>query len=476
LFVNLQIVELRLSKLTDLIPSSLLDKLIPQELFSRLDIASKMLLGYLVLVILTMVVVVYALISLQNLNSLNTSIVTIDVPVQEASDKMQESLLAQDTYEKRFLIFNDNERRTLFLKRGEEFREWLKRLHKLPDNRHLPLAKLTKLYQEYSDTFSKEVKLMKAGNRDGAARLSNGPMKKNFERIRDMLQDMSDEAIIARDKKMKLISNSGKMAFLITALLSVLSILFGLLGSVVVTHHISSSIKKLSVATVQIAEGNFDYDPQIRSRDEIGSLATAFVDMGRRLKKLEEMYLDASPLTRLPGGVAIENVLKKRLETRHPLAFCMIDLDNFKSYNDRYGYAQGSELLKETARIIENAVKARGTADDFIGHIGGDDFVVITVPDRMRVIGEEIIASFDRRIPEFYDDGDRKAGYILGKSRQGVEMKFPLITISIAIVTNERRVLANPLETSEIAAELKDYAKTIPKSVFVIDKRRTASA
>jgi len=246
-------VEFRLSQLTDHIPSSLLDKLIPKKLFSQLDIASKMLLGYLVLVILTMVVVIYALISLQNLNSLNTSIVTIDVPVQEASDKMQESLLAQDTYEKRFLIFNDNERRTLFLKRGEEFREWLKRLHKLPDHRHLPLAKLTKLYQEYSDTFSKEVKLMKAGNRDGAARLSNGPMKKNFERIRDMLQDMSDEAIIARDKKMKRISDSGKLAFLITALLSVLSILFGLLGSVVVTHHISSSINKLSVATVQIA-------------------------------------------------------------------------------------------------------------------------------------------------------------------------------------------------------------------------------
>jgi len=186
------------------------------------------------------------------------------------------------------------------------------------------------------------------------------------------------------------------------------------------------------------------------------------------------MYLHASPLTRLPGGIAIENVLKKRLDAKQPLAFCIIDLDNFKSYSDRYGYAQGSELIKETARIIEETVRIKGASDDFIGHIGGDDFVVITVPDRMRIIGEEIIARFDRRIPEFYDDADRKNGYIPGKSRQGVEMKFPLITISIAIVTNEWRVLANPLETSEIAAELKDYAKTIPKSVYVIDKRRAA--
>ncbi|NTW66305.1 MAG: diguanylate cyclase [Nitrospirae bacterium] len=464
--------EFRLSQLTDYIPSSLLDKLIPKELFSRLDIASKMLLGYLVLVVLTVVVVVYALVSLQNLNSLNASIVTIDVPIQEASDKMQEGLLAQDTYEKRFLIFNDNERRTLFLKRGEEFREWLDRLHKLPDSSHLPLGKLTRLYQEYSDSFAEEVQLMKAGNRDGAARISNGPMKELFEQIRELLQNMLNDATSSRDKKMKQISDSGKMAFLITALLSVLSLIFGILGSVVVTHHISSSIKQLSVATGQIAEGNFDYDPQIRSKDEIGSLATAFVEMGKRLRKLEEMYLDASPLTRLPGGVAIENVLKKRLESKQPLAFCVFDLDNFKVFNDRYGYAHGSEVIKETARIIEQAVAEKGTPEDFVGHVGGDDFVVITVPDRMRAVCEEVIARFDRRIPEFYDEMDRTKGHILGKTRQGVEMKFPLMTISIAIVTNERRLLTNPLQTSEIAAELKDYAKTIPKSVFVIDKRR----
>jgi len=466
-------VEFRLSQLTDHIPSSLLDKLIPKKLFSQLDIASKMLLGYLVLVVLTVVVVVYALVSLQNLNSLNSSIVTIDVPVQEASDKMQEGLLAQDTYEKRFLIFNDNERRMLFLKRGEEFREWLGRLHKLPDSSHLPLGKLTSLYQEYSDSFAEEVQLMKAGNRDGATRISNGPMKKLFDQIRELLQNMLSDATSSRDKKMKQISDSGKLAFLITALLSVLSLILGILGSVVVTHHISSSIRKLNTATVQIAEGNFDYDPQIRSKDEIGSLATAFVEMGKRLRKLEEMYLDASPLTRLPGGVAIENVLKKRLESKQPLAFCVFDLDNFKVFNDRYGYAHGSEVIKETARIIEQAVAEKGTPEDFVGHVGGDDFVVITVPDRMRAVCDEVIARFDRRIPEFYDEMDRTKGHILGKTRQGVEMKFPLMTISIAIVTNERRLLTNPLQTSEIAAELKDYAKTIPKSVFVIDKRRS---
>jgi diguanylate cyclase (GGDEF)-like protein len=240
-----------------------------------------------------------------------------------------------------------------------------------------------------------------------------------------------------------------------------------------VTHHISSSLHKLKEATERIAEGNFDYDPEIKTRDEIGSLADAFLSMGKRLRKLEEMYLDASPLTRLPGGIAIENVLKKRIDSSLPIAFCVLDIDNFKAFNDRYGYASGSEVIKETARIIENAVKTKGTADDFIGHVGGDDYVVITTPSHMRELSREIISQFDQRIRGFYEPEDREKGYIFGKTRQGVEMHFPLMTISIAIVTNEQRHLSSPLEASEIAAELKDYAKTILKSVFVVDKRRS---
>jgi diguanylate cyclase (GGDEF)-like protein len=273
---------------------------------------------------------------------------------------------------------------------------------------------------------------------------------------------------------MKRISSIGGTAFLTTAVLCLFSIAAGAVAGMVVTHHISSSIHKLRDATEHIASGNFDYDPRIKTEDEIGSLANAFLAMGKRLRKLEEMYLDASPLTRLPGGIAIENVLKKRLDSNLQIAFCVLDLDNFKAFNDRYGYANGSEVIKETARIIENAVKMKGSADDFIGHVGGDDFVVITTQDNMREVSNEIITQFDSRIPNFYDPVDRERGHILGKTRQGIEMQFPIMTISIAIVTNERRRLSNPLEASEIAAELKDYAKTIPKSVYVVDKRRNA--
>jgi GGDEF domain-containing protein len=284
---------------------------------------------------------------------------------------------------------------------------------------------------------------------------------------------MASTAKVAQDRKMRKMSAIGNTSFVTTAFLWLVTIAAGAVAGYVVTHHIASSLRKLKVATAHISEGNFDYDPMIETRDEIGDLANSFVAMGKRLRKLEEMYLDASPLTRLPGGIAIENVVKKRLDSKKPVAFCVLDLDNFKAFNDRYGYASGSEVIKETAKIIDAAVKKNGTADDFIGHVGGDDFVVVTDPEHMRGISEEIIREFDKRIPDFYDQRDRELGYIHGKTRQGVEMDFPIMTISIAVVTNERRRLSNPLEASEIAAELKDYAKTIPKSVFVIDKRRS---
>ncbi|MEK6581357.1 MAG: diguanylate cyclase, partial [Nitrospirota bacterium] len=147
-------------------------------------------------------------------------------------------------------------------------------------------------------------------------------------------------------------------------------------------------------------------------------------------------------------------------------------LDNFKVFNDRYGYARGSEVIKANASIIENTVEEHGISDDFIGHIGGDDFIVVSSPDRYKKICNAIIDAFDKMIPDFYDPEDRKKGYIEGKTRQGQEMTFPIMTVSIAVVTNQHRKLINTIQVGELAAELKDYAKSIPGSLYVVDKRR----
>lgn len=456
------------------IPPAILDKLVPTRLFTRLNIASKMLLGYMTLVVLTVIVVAYALISLQRINALNRSIVKVDVIREEASDKMLDALLGQDMYEKRYLILKSGDMRDLFADRGKEFDAWLATLKSLPDASGLPVGSIERLHRKYTDLFTKEIQLIRSKKVEQAYAVSNQELRKVIDKLIETLKAISSTAKEAQEAKMKQISAIGNTAFLTTAVLCLISIIAGALAGLVVTHHISSSIHKLKEATEHIAEGNFDYDPKITTEDEIGSLSMAFLAMGKRLGKLEEMYLDASPLTRLPGGIAIENVLKKRIDSSQPIAFCVLDLDNFKAFNDRYGYANGSEVIKETAKIIENVVKSKGSSDDFIGHVGGDDFVVITTPEYMRAISSEIISQFDRRIPEFYDPLERARGYIHGKTRQGVEMEFPIMSISIAIVTNEHRKLINALEASEIAAELKDYAKSIPKSVFVVDKRRNA--
>ncbi len=165
-------------------------------------------------------------------------------------------------------------------------------------------------------------------------------------------------------------------------------------------------------------------------------------------------------------------MLKKRLDAGRQVAFCLIDLDNFKAFNDRYGYTRGNTLIKATATIIEKETARYGSGDDFVGHIGGDDFMIITTPQKCEEVCKAIIKEFDNQVGDFYDPEDRANGHIVSKTRQGKKMCFPFMTISIAVVTNEQRGKINQIEIGEIAAELKEHAKSLPGSVFVVDRRR----
>jgi len=227
----------------------------------------------------------------------------------------------------------------------------------------------------------------------------------------------------------------------------------------------------LKIATQMISNGEFEFMPEIRNKDELGDLSEAFITMAKRLKQLEEMSLDTSPLTRLPGGVSIEKTMQERISSGDLIAFCLIDIDNFKSYNDHYGYAKGNDLIKATAKIILDAVSELGTADDYIGHIGGDDFVIITKPDSYEKSCNAVIDSFDKTVPVFYDSEIRKRGYIIAEDRQGRQVTFPLASISIAVVTNTKRKFINYIQFGEIAAEMKEYAKSFSGSVCKVDNR-----
>lgn len=191
----------------------------------------------------------------------------------------------------------------------------------------------------------------------------------------------------------------------------------------------------------------------------------------RMILRRTESDLEANPLTRLPGNVSILNELSRRLESKTLFAVCYIDLDKFKAYNDKYGFEHGDDVIRETARILIRATQQCGRPDDFIGHIGGDDFVIVTVTDSVDKLCKIIIEDFEKTSPSFYNEADRKRGYILAKDRQGKEQKVPLLSVSIGVVTNESREIEHVAQIGEIGAELKAYAKSLERSNYVKDKR-----
>lgn len=191
----------------------------------------------------------------------------------------------------------------------------------------------------------------------------------------------------------------------------------------------------------------------------------------RMVLKRSTRDLDANPLTRLPGNVSIMNEIQKYIDSKEKLAVLYIDLDKFKAYNDYYGFERGDAVIRQTARILIEAVQRKGTEDDFIGHIGGDDFVVVTNPERAKKIADEIIARFDEKAPLFYDEQDRTKGFIVSKDRLGNQKEFSIVSISIGLVTNLYRDFKHIGEISGVGTELKNFAKTFKKSVWIEEKR-----
>lgn len=193
----------------------------------------------------------------------------------------------------------------------------------------------------------------------------------------------------------------------------------------------------------------------------------------RMILRRTERDLEANPLTRLPGNVSILNELSRHLENKSLFAVCYIDLDKFKAYNDKYGFEHGDDVIRETARILIRTTQQYGNPDDFIGHIGGDDFVIITTLAVVDNICGKIISEFEKTSPSFYNETDRKNGYIISHDRQGKEQKVNLLSVSIGVVTNESRKIEHVAQIGEIGAELKALAKSLERSNYIKDKRKS---
>lgn len=184
------------------------------------------------------------------------------------------------------------------------------------------------------------------------------------------------------------------------------------------------------------------------------------------------LALSANPLTHLPGSPLIEEEVERRVREQIPFAFLYADINDFKSYNDVYGYARGDRVIRETAEMFLENLEA--DAGCFLGHIGGDDFVLLTTPAQAPYLAQRIVSRFDQQVPGFYNASDRRHGCIRIKDRAGRWRRFPPISLSIGVVTTQRRILDHYDKVVKIASEMKTYCKSILNhhlSRFAFDRR-----
>jgi PleD family two-component response regulator len=181
---------------------------------------------------------------------------------------------------------------------------------------------------------------------------------------------------------------------------------------------------------------------------------------------------EANPLTGLPGNTAIERELIERINRKKPYAFLYIDIDNFKGFNDYYGYQKGDEIIGFLADILTKTIEKLGNKDDFIGHVGGDDFVMIASPTRAEFMAKYIIDEFDKGALLLLDEDDVKRGYLEVRDRQGELKRIPVMSVTMALVMSTDNKIEHFAEINDIASSLKEYGKRIKGSVVVKERRQ----
>ncbi|MBN2711034.1 MAG: diguanylate cyclase [Planctomycetes bacterium] len=254
---------------------------------------------------------------------------------------------------------------------------------------------------------------------------------------------------------------------IIACIISLLAIVLGLAADSAIVR----PILDITAATESAAMGELEQNLRIETGDELETLSTRFNEMLKSMKLMQEFSLDASPLTGLPGNNSICNKIEDALESNRQCTVLYADIDNFKAYNDVYGIKEGDRAILYTANTLETALTKNGIKDSFVGHVGGDDFIIIVPMDKAEEVCQSACLLFDDGAPEFYNKKDRDRGGIRAKDRQGVTRSFPLMAISIAGIPLVENRFAHFSEVASVAAELKKKAKSKKGSAFVIDKR-----
>jgi diguanylate cyclase (GGDEF)-like protein len=178
-----------------------------------------------------------------------------------------------------------------------------------------------------------------------------------------------------------------------------------------------------------------------------------------------------SPLTGLPGNVRIEEAIDARVEQGIPFAILYADLDNFKAFNDHYGFSRGDEAIQATARMLDEVARELSDGAGFVGHVGGDDFVLVVPPECAETVAQAVVDRFDAMARELYDLDDRERGFVEVVNRRGELQRFALLTMSIGVASTERRAFQHYAEAVAVATEMKQFTKGATGSSWAVDRR-----
>lgn len=438
------------------------------NLFST--VTKKVVIGYLVIVFFSLSAIGFALFRLHQQTAQTEQLVKVDFRAFELVRDLQQNLLAQENIEKQLLILRDPALRELRLNRNEELARYAQLLELDPLGE--VLSSFSTQLQNYRKVDDQLSEALLWHDWAEAVEISNKSTVPIRGKLLKQLSNLRQNQQLKINSGLAKLSEKSGEAYRLTLLIALVGICLSAPVSIAVIFSIQRSIKALKKATLAISGGSFEHQPDLNSDDEFGQLANDFSRMGKKLRDLEQLRLDANPLTRLPGNLAIDREIDHRISQHIPFSHLYIDLDNFKAYSDRYGYKAGSDVLAQVGELIQRVVLKGGTPDDLIGHIGGDDYVVVTTLELGEVLASQVIDEFERLAPSFYNEKDRQSGSFVGQDRFGVERTFPLMTVSIAIIHSDHYDYPSRLAISQDCARLKEYLKVQEGSHYMLDRRK----
>ncbi|WP_303722184.1 diguanylate cyclase [Malonomonas rubra] len=439
-----------------------------RKLFST--VTKKVIIGYLVIVFFSLLAIGFALFRLHQQTAQAQQLVNVDFRAFELVRDLQQNLLAQENIEKQLLILRDPSLRELRFNRNDALSGYALSISREPFVDLLaPLFERLRAYRKFDDQLSEALLW---NNWEKAINISNESTVPLRSQLLKQLANLRQQQQLRINNGLAALSKKSDEAYRLTLLFAMIGIGLSAPVSVAVIMSIHRSVKALKQATLEISDGSFEHQPNLSDDEEFAQLAKDFISMGRKLRELEQLRLDASPLTGLPGNLAIDRELDQRISRREPFTHLYIDLDNFKSYSDRYGYKAGSDVLARVGEMIERVVRQGGTPEDLIGHIGGDDYVVVTELEKGEELAKKLIEEFKQMVPYFYNEEDRAKGSFIGKDRFGVERTFPLMTVSIAVIRSDHYDFPSRLAISQDCAKVKKFLKEQQGSNYMLDRRK----